>query len=274
MRPRAARAIALTTVAAVTGIVGLSRVATGSGVGSVEAPETTVATSSEFDAVDFFSDFYALVNADPYGPSDLSERIVAGSPADAFLTYVLGFSAARVDSRPGPFEPFTVVGATTAIEGTPAVELCSDGFCDTFSDFVVEDGRLQSFQLNGQAIDDRVASPAKAAEFGDVRIEVIGGFERTTVDELAVVIGVDPAGETLEVAWDEVVYVNPSGNEIGVDLFASAYPRVIEPRPDGRAQPVVLQFPTADLGGELVVPYVSGSMAPVEARVAVDELRP
>ena len=124
----------------------------------------------------------------------------------------------------GPFEPFTVAGTTTAIEGTPAVEVCSDGFCDTFSDFVVEDGRLQSFQLNGLAIDDRVASPAKPTEFGDVGIEVIGGFERITVDELAVVIGVDPAGETLEVAWDEVVYVNPSGDEIAVDLLASAYP--------------------------------------------------
>ena len=90
---------------------------------------------------------------------------------------------------------------------------------------------------------------------GDVGIRVVGAFERVTVDELAVVIAVDPGAETLTVPWDDVFYVDPSGVEIPVDLAASAFPPEITPRPDGQDQPVVLQFPTAELGGELVLPY-------------------
>ena len=191
------------------------------------------------------------------------------------MTYVLGFAAARIDGRQGPFEPFTVDGTTTPIEGDPAVEVCVDGFCDELSGFVVSDGLLQSFELNGVPIDDRVAAPSKATKFGDVGIRVIGAFERVTVDELAVVVAVDPGAETLTVPWDEVFYVDPSGTEIPVDLAASAYPAEITPRRDGQDQPVVLQFPTAQLGGELVLPYTTAATAPpIEARVTVDELRP
>jgi hypothetical protein len=104
---------------------------------------------------------------------------------------------------------------------------------------------------------------------------VVGGFERVTVDFLALVIAIDPGPETVTVLWDDVVYVDPSGVELPVDLAASAYPAEITPRPDGRDQSVVLQFPTAELGGELVLTFTTGSSStPVEARVTVDELRP
>jgi hypothetical protein len=270
----AAFAAALATIAALG-------VFTTSATGLPPAPEATAVTTTiagqtpVFEPVDFFGDFYFQVNADPGEAGDLPRRVVAGSPAEAFLTYVLGFASARIDSRQGPFEPFTADAATTPIEGEPAVEICADGFCDELSGFVISDGLLQSFQLNGVPLDDRVAAPSKATMFGDVGIRVIGAFERVTVDELAVVIAVEPGGETLTVPWDEVVYVDPSGVEIPVDLAASAYPAEITPRPDGQDQPVVLQFPTAELGGELVMTFTSAaSTTPVEARVTVDKLRP
>jgi hypothetical protein len=245
------------------------------------APAATAVTTTiagqvpEFVPVDFFGDFYFQINADPFQQGDLPQRVVTGSPADAWVTYVLGFASARLDSRIGPFEPFTADATTTPIEGEPAVEVCGDGYCDEFSGFVISDGRLQSFQVNGVPIDGRLAAPSKATQFGDVEIGVVGGFERVTTDLLAVVIAIDPGDETLTVPWNEVVYVDPSGEEIPVDLAASAYPAEIAPRPDGQPQPVVLQFPTAELGGELVMTFTTASSsAPVEARVTVDELRP
>ncbi len=46
-------------------------------------------------------------------------------------------------------------------------------------------------------------------EFGPVSVSVVGAFERVTVDELAVVLALNPGGEEITVAWDEVRYVDP-----------------------------------------------------------------
>jgi hypothetical protein len=280
MRRRLAPVATLVSTAALATIAALGTFA-GPATGLPPTPAATAVTTTiagqapVFEPVDFFTDFYFQVNADPAGAGDLPQRLVAGSPAEAFVTYVLGFASARIDSRQGPFDPFTADATTTPIEGDPAVEVCADGFCDELSGFVVGDGRLQSFELNGVPIDGRLAAPSKATMVGDVGIRVVGAFERVTVDELAVVIAIDPGTETLTVPWDEVSYVDPSGVEIPVDLAASAYPAEITPRPDGRDQPVVLQFPTAELGGELVMTFTTtGSTTPLEARVPVDELRP
>jgi hypothetical protein len=251
-----------------------------SGAGARFAPvatavTTTLAGQPVFEPVGFFTDVFTQVADDPLESGDLPQRVVAGSPAEAFVTYFLGFGAARLDSRQGAVGPWTAAATTTPIEGAEAVEVCDvDNFCDTFSDFVVVDGRLESFRLNGIAIDDRLAAPSKSTTFGPATIRVIGAFERVTVDVLAIVVGLEPQGEAIAMAWDEVAYVDPSGTQIPVDLLASAYPEVVTPRSDGHDQAVVLQFPTADVGGELILPLTSPSSAtPVEARVPVEGLR-
>ena len=228
------------------------------------AVPTTVAGAPVFDAVDFFTDLFAGINADPHDHGDLPQRVVAGSPADAFVTYLFGFGSAREASRQGPLEPFTVSGDDTA------VEVCTEGFCDTFSEFTVSDGRLESFLLNGDEIEGRLAEPSKAIEQGrPVRVRVVCAFERVTVDELAVVIAIE-ADEDLTVAWEESAYVDPSWNRIAADLPASAFPASITA---GGEHDVVLQFPTATLGGDVVLTYTSASSAqPAGLRVDVDEL--
>jgi hypothetical protein len=225
---------------------------------------TTVAGSPVFDAVDFFTDLFGGINADPRDLGDLPQRVVAGSPADAFVTYLFGFGSAREASRQGPLEPFTVTGDDTA------VEVCTEGFCDTFSEFVVSDGRLESFLLNGVDIDGRLAQPTKAIEHGrPVTVRVVGAFERVTVDELAVVIAIE-ADEELTVDWEQAAYVDPSWDRIDADLPASAFPATITA---GGEHDVVLQFPTATLGGDVVLTYTSeSSQQPTGVRVDVDEL--
>jgi hypothetical protein len=237
--------------------------------GAAPAPEatalpTTVAGAPVFDAVDFFTDLFAGINADPHDHGDLPQRVVAGSPADAFVTYIFGFGSARETSRQGPLEQFTVSGDDTA------VEVCNEGFCDTFSEFVVSDGRLESFLLNGVTIEGRLAEPSKAIEHGrPVRVRVVGAFERVTVDELAVVIAIE-SDEDLTVSWEDSAYVDPSWDRIDVDLLASAYPADITA---GGEHDVVLQFPTATLGGDVVLTYTSeSSPQPIGVRVDVDEL--
>jgi hypothetical protein len=226
-----------------------------------------------FDPLAFFTDLFTQLNADPLQVGDLTQHVVPGSPADAFVTYLSGFGAARLDSRQGPLEPFTVAARSQAGETVEAVEVCSDGFCDIFGGFEVVDGRLQSFELNAMPIDDRLGASSKSVPFGPVSIGVVGAFERVTVDQLAVVIAVSSAGEELDIPWEEVVYVDPADGEIPVDLAASAFPPNIGPEGEHY---VVLQFPTADLGGELVLTFATASSpTPVEvARVPVDELQP
>jgi hypothetical protein len=228
------------------------------------AVPTTVAGSPVFDAVDFFTDLFAGINADPHDQSDLPQRVVASSPADAFVTYLFGFGSAREASRQGPLERFTVSGDDTA------VEVCTEGFCDTFSQFVVSDGRLESFLLNGVDIDGRLAEPTKAIEHGGpVTVRLVGAFERVTVDELAVVIAI-AADEDLTIDWEQSAFVDPSQDRIVADLPASAFPASITA---GGEHDVVLQFPTGTLGGDVVLTYTSeSSQQPTDVRVDVDEL--
>ena len=130
--------------------------------GAALAPEatavpTTVAGAPVFDAVDFFTDLFAGINADPHDHGDLPQRVVAGSPADAFVTYLFGFGSAREASRQGPLEPFTVSGDDTA------VEVCTEGSATRSRSSSVSDGRLESFLLNG--VDHR--GSARRAVEGD-----------------------------------------------------------------------------------------------------------
>ena len=233
---------------------------------------TTDAGTSEFDPVDFFTDLFTWIGDDPPNRGDLDERLAPGSPAAVHVDYLFGFATARRDSRPGPFRPFTVTATNAPGPGEQAVEVCSEGFCDQFSGFVVDDGRLQTYLLNGFAIDDRLAMPTKPTDVGLISIGVIGAFERTTVDQLAVVLAIVPRGEEVFFEWGDAQYIDPVRGYLPVDLAASAYPRTIEPA--GR-QAVVLQFPVASLGGQVLLPYTTrSSRYSYLTPITVGELRP
>ena len=260
------RTVAIAALVALTGVAG-----SGGAPEALARPALAADAGPQFDPVDFFTDFFTWIGGDPPNRGDLEERMVGGSPAEAFVNYLFGFATARLDSRQGPLQPFTVTESTTAVGDQPAVNVCSEGFCDQFSGFVVTDGRLQTFRLNGVNIDDRLAMPSKELAVGPISVSVVGAFERVTVDELAVVLEIAPGGEELAVAWDAVRYVDPTGGDLPVDLLASAYPAVVGPG----AQSVVLQFPTSALGGEVVWTYTTAeSPTPVEVTITVDELRP
>lgn len=262
--------LAITATATLAGVAGRS--AAGSATEASSVP-TTIAGAAELDAVDLFTDMFESLGGDPPNRGNLDQRVVPGSPAAAWVDYLYGFATARLDSRPGPFEPFTVTASATPISGSAAVDVCTEGYCDQFSGFVVDDeGRLETFQLNGVAIDDRLAAPSEPKTIGPISVGLLGAFERVTVDELAVVLAITPAGEQLDVSWQDVTYDDQRGAEIPVDLPASAYPRSIGPV---GAQAFVVQFPTAALGGEVVLTYTTAStQTPVEVRVPVDALQP
>jgi hypothetical protein len=258
------RRVAVTLIAGATVLACVTGVGAAGFSGAPTATEvtTTVAGRPTFDAVDFFTEFFGGINADPRRPGEVVNQVVEGSPADLFVEYLYGFGAARRLSRQGPLESFTVSGDDTS------VEVCNAGFCDTFGDFVVVDGLLQSFRLNGVSIDGRLAAPIKLIERGPVRIRVVGAFERVTVDELAVVIALEAGSEPLEFNWAKTTYVDPSWTPIEVDLPASAFPPNIEP---GGEREIVLQFPTAGLGGEVVLTYTAESSGdPITFRVPIE----
>ena len=108
------------------------------------------------------------------------------------------------------------------------------------------DGRLQSFLLNGVAIDDRLAAPSKAIEFGagarSASSAPSSGSPSTSWRSSSP--SIQPA-RTLTVSWDEVRLRRPVGGR--------ASPSICSPRPTRLTSPpavehaaVVLQFPTAD----------------------------
>jgi hypothetical protein len=265
-------AVAVLAVAGLVAVTGVTDAGSGSAPLASTATTTLPGTPPQFDPLAFFTDLFTRVNDDPQHVLDLLQRVEPRSPAAAFVTYLSGFASARLGSRPGPLESFTVTASTTPVSGEDAVDVCTEGFCDQFSGFVVADGRLQSFLLNGIAIDDRVGSPSKAMSFGPISIRVVGAFERVTVDELAVVIAIASTNDALNAEWEDSTYVNPSGAEIPVDLPASAYPTTIGVGGDTE---VVLQFPIGDLGGELRLSFSSVSPpAQVVASVPVAALEP
>ena len=196
--------------------------------------------------------------------SDVTAMVVPGSPAAAFVAYATAFADARLDSRQGPWGPYTVTASG------PDVEVCSGGFCDTFGGFEVDDGRVRSFSIDGVSIDGRLAAPSKAVSFGALGVRLAGGFERVTYDQLAVVFVLETSGGAIAVEWGDLSYVEPSGVSVAAELADSAFPATV---PATGMQPVVMQFPGATLGGDLVFAYTSPA-APqaIEVRLPVPRL--
>ena len=190
-----------------------------------------------FGAVDFFTDLFA----DQCRPSDHGDRrSVVPAPRPTPSSPICSGSARPVDEPPRPLEPFTVSGDDTAVEVD-----CTEGFCDTFS-VRGERWPAESFLLNGVGIDGRLAVEGDRTRADRVSSSA---FERVTVDELAVVIAID-AGEDLTDrlgGW-------PTSTRRGTASLP-----ICPHRPSRRRSPpvgghaVVLQFPTATLGGEVVL---------------------
>ena len=91
-----------------------------------------------------------------------------------------------------------------------------------------------------------------------------------TFDQLAVVFVLETSDDEITVEWADVVYVQPSGESVATELADSAFPATV---PATGMQPVVMQFPGATLGGEVVLAYTSPS-APqgIEVRLPVPRL--
>ena len=262
--------LAISTAAAVAGVAGYP--AAGITTEATSAPSTTVG-SAELDAVDLFTDLFTSLGGDPPNRGNLDQRVAPGSPAAAWVDYLFGFATARLDSRSGPFEPFTVTESATSVDGDVAVDVCTEGFCDEFSGFVGDDeGRLETFQLNGVPIDDRLAAPSEPEPEGPISVGVLGAFERVTVDELAVVLAITPGDEQLDIAWQDAYY-----HIRVVPKSPSTWRRPRTHGPSARSErkrsSCSSRSPT--LGGEVVLTYTTESTsAPVEVRVPVDALQP
>ena len=230
---------------------------------TASSPPTTVAGAPVFDPVDLLRRVFTD-DPDAGNPTAVTAMVVPGSPAAAFIAYASGFGAARHDGRQGPWGPYTVMASGSD------VDVCSNGSCDTFGGFEVDDGRLRSFSINDISIDGRVAAPSKVASFGGVGVRLAGAFERVTFDQLAVVFVLETSDDEIAVEWADVVYVQPSGESVATELADSAFPATV---PATGMQPVVMQFPGAMLGGEVVLAYTSPS-APqgIEVRLPVPRL--
>lgn len=259
--------------ALISAIVGLA--VSGEGTGRAGAAQlaaptatsvpTTIAgqtAPTEFDALGFFTELFRQLDEDPVS-GDLDEWLVPGSPAAGFVTYLLGFATARRDNPQEDLPSFEV-----AVSGG-SIEACVADFCDVFSDFRVDDGRLAGFRLNGAVIDSRVGAASKPVSSGSLEVEVLGAFERISVNELAVVIAVE-SYKDVTFDWEAVTLVDATGVNLTVDVDASSWPEAVA---TATRHVVVVQFPGGRLGSDLIVTYTSPTASePVEVRIAVDEL--
>ena len=245
--------LAISTAAAVAGVAGYP--AAGITTEATSAPSTTVG-SAVLDAVDLFTDLFTSLGGDPPNRGNLDQHVVPGSPAAAWVDYcsvsprpVSTAGQARSSRSPSPRapRPSTVT----------AVDVCTEGFCDEFSGFVVDDeggcSRSSSTASPSTIAWLRRRSRSQKDDLGRRARRLRAGHRRRARRRPRHHPRRRGARQSPGRTCD---YHDPAGDDIPVDLAASAYPRSVGPV---GAQAVVLQFPLAELGGEVVLTYTTES---------------
>ena len=130
-------------------------------------PTTAFPGVPNFDAATFLSDFYAGLAVDPFVTSELADQnAVVGSPAFAFLYHEVGVA--------GSIDVFTDLQLPeyTVTANGPAVNVCrDDGRCESFSDFVLARGLLESFSVDGQPIAEWTSEYARRTTVESLTID-------------------------------------------------------------------------------------------------------
>ena len=157
---------------------------------------TTDAGTSEFEPVDFFTDLFTWIGDDPPNRGDLDQRVAPGSPASRPRRLPV-----RVRDGP-PRQPARSLRALHRHRERPPRSPASKPSTSAAKGSATSSAASSSTTMAGCRPSCSTASPSTTGwpcrrsrrTSGSVSIGVVGAFERVTVDELAVVLAIDPEG--------------------------------------------------------------------------------
>jgi hypothetical protein len=226
------------------------------------APPPTTSVTGQFDPATFLTDFYTTIGTFPADAVDLIEQLDPGSPAELFFLHELFAAIAVFANTNAPLPTYTVTPAGTGFT------VCRDGaVCETFADFVVNAGGLESFRLDGQPIDDRVAGFVRPTTVETLTVDGAIALRRPRDEALSVVVLLTSTGGGTSFAWEQASYADETGRTYPLDLSASQFPVRIE---DGDGAIAHVTYPGARAGGQLTFPITSDQTGvPTTVRVPI-----
>ena len=213
-------------------------------------PTTAFPGVPNFDAATFLSDFYAGLAVDPFVTSELADQnAVVGSPAFAFLYHEVGVA--------GSIDVFTDLQLPeyTVTANGPAVNVCrDDGRCESFSDFVLARGLLESFSVDGQPIAGWTSEYARRTTVESLTIDGTFAVRRPSDGLLSVVVLLTATGGGTAFGWEQATYVDATGRQFPIDPANSQFPEYVD---DGGIDLAHVSFAGAQHGGQLIVPFTA-----------------
>ncbi|CAN5777010.1 hypothetical protein BH24ACT5_BH24ACT5_13360 [soil metagenome] len=217
------------------------------------APSTP---TSEFDAAALFTEMFDTLVQDLPSVTDLRDRFVPESSADFFLLYLFLSSGVVLANTASGFPPVTVTATANGLD------VCTEGRtpCDVFSDFVVEDGLLDSFSINKTTIDGRFGVVAGSRSYESLTLDAGISYRLINQQQLVVLVLMSAESGTAgaEIRWSEAVFTDVNGTALPVDLTISLVPESVQ---GGESTGAMLRFPDAPPAGTLTVPVSSDGFA-------------
>lgn len=209
-----------------------------------------VAPTAGFDGLTFLTDVYAAVNGDPLTLIDVAEgTTIINSAADLWVAHLLTVSMTnRIQGGPPP--PAYIVSP----EGK-GVSVCADtGTCESFGDFYAPTGLLESFTINGVALDDAMSISTRQIVVESLIVDTALCI-KPIEGPLSCVVIVSSEGAAAALMFEQATFIGLDGQHFLPDLNVSAFPASVA---DGGFGSAHLVFAGAPLDGDLTFPVVSG----------------
>lgn len=217
---------------------------------SPSAVPVTAGPAAGFDGIAFLTEVYTAVNGDPLNLLEIAEeRTILNSPANLFIAHLVGVTITD-QVHGGPVTPQYTVAASGK-----GVSVCDDmGMCDTFGDFDAPTGLLETFTVNGTAIEDSFGLSRREVVVESLSIDSVLCFSESN-GTLSCVALLTSTGAATALSWEQAVFTTLDGRQFVPDLTLSAFGSSVADGDFGSAHVV---FPGSPREGELTVPVVSG----------------
>lgn len=222
-----------------------------------EQPGVDDATGAQPQLFDALAYFAALFSGDPDQIAGLQALTAPGSPAEAYALYQIEFVQTVREHDNQTIEPVNVFLRADGLVVCVTAESCVD-----VTGLRVVDGRLVSFDVEGESIADRLARPTEPIPVGLSTAEVRAAYRSVTSDRLVVYIEV-VSSDQVSFELSAAVYVDAEGDQTPVNREHSVGALDIDAKGTTTA---ALAFDSASPGGTVrFLVYPTDGSAPLAA---------
>lgn len=189
--------------------------------------------------------FEAFATAELASLREMAEHAAEGSPAAVYAD-------AQVAFRTIVQQIGESASSDSVIEEDDALLLCGGSeSCTRFDGFVMEDGLLSSFAVDGVGVSERLAAGGPSDVQNDITVSLVAAY-RTASDTLMVLLNItNDADQTVAVDVFDLEYVSPDGRQIP---FPEYYPWNRHNVRPGATVLAAGWVPDEDIGGTVYLP--------------------